>query len=207
MKHLLWLLFSLLILQACTPVQVESGSVAITTETRKAWQQRQKTLSTIPNWLLNGRASVTYRGENWPFSLQWQQHTTQNYDLNIYHPLTRNRLGKLTKQAKNVSFIDSKGKTYRDTSAEHLLQKQLAIKIPIKGMQYWVRGIAAPHYPVEAFQLDRVGRPTTIQQAGWTVRYADYNGRAYDALPQRVDIVRTKPEVIKVKMRIKQWGA
>jgi outer membrane lipoprotein LolB len=207
MKHLLWLLFSLLVLQACTPVQVESGSVAITAETKKAWQQRQQTLSTIPNWLLKGRASVTYRGENWPFSLQWQQRTTQAYDLTIYHPLTRNRLGKLTKQAKNVSFIDSKGKTYRDTSAEHLLQQQLAIKIPIEGMQYWMRGIIAPHYPVESFLLDSVGRPTTIQQAGWTVRYTDYNGRAYDALPQRVDIIRTKPEAIKVKIRIKLWGA
>jgi len=206
MKHLLLLLLSLFVLHACTPVLVESGSVPMTAETKEAWQQRQQTLGTVPRWLLNGRASVTYRGENWPFSLQWQQRTVQDYALSIYHPLTRNRLGKLTKQAKNARFIDSKGKTYHDSSAEHLLQKQLGVKIPIAGMQYWVRGIAAPQYPIEAFQLDSMGRPTTIQQAGWTIRYADYNNSTYDALPQRVDIVRTKPETIKVKMRIKQWG-
>lgn len=213
MKHLLGLslalffLFSLFVLQGCTPVQTNSGSVTITKATKQAWQKRQQTLKTASKWRLNSRASVTYRDENWPFSLQWQQHTINDYELTIYHPLTRNRLGKLTKQANTVSFIDAKGRTYRDTSAERLLQKQLRIKIPIEGMQYWVRGIAAPQYSVEAYQLDAVGRPVILQQAGWTVSYADYKGRAYDALPQRINIFRAKPESIKVKMRIKQWGA
>lgn len=207
MKHLLWLLFPLFVLQACTPMQIESGSVPITSATKKAWQQRQQTLGTVSSWMLKGRASVAYGGDNWPFSLQWQQRTAKDYDLSIYHPLTRNRLGKLTKQAKSARFIDSKGKVYSDTSAEHLLRKQLRVKIPLEGMQYWVRGITAPYYAVDAFQLDGIGRPTTIQQAGWTVRYADYNNSTYDALPQRIDIVRTKPEAIRVKIRIKQWGA
>lgn len=204
---LLLTLVTLFILQGCTPVQVEPDTASTIASSKAAWQQRQQRLTQQTNWLLSGRASVTYRDENWPFSLQWQQRTVDHYDLKIYHPLTRNRLGKLTKQAKVVSFTDSKGKVYRDASAEHLLQKQLAIKIPIEGMQYWVRGIAAPQYPIEDYKLDRLGRPTSIQQAGWTVRYKDYNSKAYDALPQRVDIVRSKPEVIKVKVRIKQWGA
>ena len=208
LTYLLWLLLSLFILNGCTPVQVQPEPTKVTEKTKKAWEQRQQALGneSFQHWLLNGRASVTYRDENWPFGLQWKQYTAQAYDLKIYHPLTRNRLGKLTKQAKIVSFMDNKGKIYGDSSAERLLQKQLAIKIPIDGMQYWVRGITAPQYPVESYQLDHIGRPISLQQAGWTVRYADYKGRGYDALPQRVDIVRTKPEPIRVKMRIKQWG-
>lgn len=204
-KHLLWLLFAFLILHGCSSVQVDSEPTTVTKAMKKAWQQRQQILLKSQNWLLNGRASVTYRDENWPFSLQWQQRTAQDYTLKIYHPLTRNRLGKLTKQANSASFIDDKGKAYRNRSAERLLQQQLSIRIPIDGMQYWVRGISAPQYAIESYKLDRIGRPVVIQQAGWTVSYSDYKSQAYDALPQGIVIIRTKPETIKVKMRIKKW--
>ena len=202
--QLLILIFLVFVLNGCTTVQVDSGATD-SREKNKLWEMRKQKLNGISTWQLSGRSSVAYRGESWPFGLQWKQAKPQQFDVVILHPLTRNRIGLLKKTSGRVSFTSDKGKVYRDSSAEVLLQKHLNVKIPVEGMQYWVRGLTAPQYPVESYKLDGFGRPLLIKQAGWSVSYSSYEGRAYDSLPERLTISRNKPESLQVKMRIKSW--
>ena len=55
---------------------------------------------------------------------------------------------------------------------ERLLQTESGLKLPVKGMQYWVRGITSPQYKVDQLILDNAGRPQTLYQAGWKVSYS-----------------------------------
>ncbi len=73
-----------------------------------------------------------------------------------------------------VSLLADDGSTYRDNDEERLLQDHSGLTIPVKGMQYWVRGLSSPQYKVENLVLDNAGRPHTLQQAGWKIIYSSY---------------------------------
>lgn len=171
---------------------------------QKNWQARQRKLLKQSAWKLGGRASVTYRNDNWPFGIQWQQQSLSQYNMRIKHPLTQNTLANITKKANQIT-LKANGRMYTDSSPENLVEKHLHVKLPVSGMQYWVRGLTSPAYPVARLVLDGVGRPQLIQQAGWTIRYLRYQGSSVAALPETIVISRSVPRAVQVKMRIKQW--
>lgn len=169
------------------------------------WVQRQQTLAQRQAWSVNGRVSVTYRNENWPFSIVWRQQNANAYTMTVIHPITRARMAVITRDLGGVRLQSSDGKTYTDTSAERLVARHLNIQIPVEGMQYWVRGLPAPLYSVDAVDTDSLGRPKRIVQAGWSISLSSYNANRYDAMPGRITVERKSPEVVRVKMRAKQW--
>ncbi len=182
-----------------TPGQPTSAAAA-----QKNWKARQIKLAKQVAWQLGGRASVSYRGDNWPFGIQWQQGSASQYVIHIKHPLTQNTLAKVSKTASGVT-LKANGRTYSDSSPENLIQKHLHVRLPVNGMQYWVRGIPSTAYPVTAVKLDSRGRPLVLQQAGWTINYAKYQGADSYALPGLIKISRTTPRPVQVKMRIREW--
>ena len=170
------------------------------------WKARQSKLAARPYWELHARASITYRDENWPFGLVWQQKSANDYTMNIKHPVTKSELAKIVNTASGVSLsVTNTGKVYRDSSAERLIEKHLRIKLPVQGMRYWVLGIASPDYPVTSVKLDASGRPVLLKQAGWNILYAQYNSHKVDALPASIIVSRRSPEAVRVKMRVRQW--
>lgn len=172
---------------------------------QQLWKQRIQTLSKQQSWKLSGRASVTYRDDNYPFGLDWQQQNINNHQLLIRHPVTQNQLAKLVSNNKVVTLTTDKGVVLSDSSADRLIERQMKVKIPVDGMQSWVRGIAAPQYPVTNIVLDNAGRPATIEQAGWSVRYGAYESSSTAALPSSISISRSQPENVRVKVRVKSW--
>ncbi len=171
----------------------------------KSWKARQGKLSKLSAWQLKGRASVAYNNDNWPFGLEWKQLSVSHYNMLIKHPLTRNTLAEIVKSG-NIVTLNSNGRVYRDSSAERLIEKNLRVKLPVKGMSHWVRGIASPHYPLTAVKLDSKGRPALLQQAGWNIHYLSYQNNQFDALPTLIKVVRTSPQPVQIKMRIQHWN-
>ncbi len=198
-------LLSILLLNACStaPRQIPD-TVTDNTGQLKNWAARQAALAKRSSWQLKARASVTYRGENWPFGIEWQQQSAQQYTMQVKHPLTQNTLATVVKASGAVTLTANR-RVYRDSTAEKLIEKHLRVKLPVSGMQYWVRGIASPAYPVSSVELDRVGRPVQLQQAGWVMHYSNYESAGRDALPRNIKISRSSPQPVQVKMRIRQW--
>jgi outer membrane lipoprotein LolB len=124
--------------------------------------------------------------------------------MQIKNPLTGAIIAKLDKTPQQVSLLSGDGKTYRDTDEERLLQRQSGVKLPLKGMQYWVRGLSSPQYKVDKLTLDNLGRPQAIYQAGWKISYSRYLNNRFDAMPRKVVITRDKDNVY-LKMIAKQW--
>ncbi|MEX1056585.1 MAG: lipoprotein insertase outer membrane protein LolB, partial [Natronospirillum sp.] len=54
-------------------------------------------------------------------------------------------------------------------------------------MQYWIRGIPAPHVRA-GIKLNNVPLLTQLDQNGWSVEYAEYYAEA--GLPRRMNIAR-----------------
>ncbi len=201
-----FIIFSLLTLGACSQIPASSTSKPTVKPVNQqtAWQKRQAYVKSKQSWNLNSKVALRYGEENVSFRLNWLQQPAFNYVMQIINPLTGAMIARLTRKSGGVSLLADNGRVYRDTNEERLLQKQSGLSLPVKGMQYWVRGIPSPNHKIDAVQLDAMGRPQVLQQAGWKINYSRYANNSYNAMPNRVVLTRSKDNV-SVKMIAKKW--
>ncbi len=196
------------ILSGCSqlPVEVPSVTKSATTVASKEtlWKQRQRLLVNDVNWNLKSKVALRFREENASFGLNWAYKAVQHYVMQITNPITGGLVAKLSRDSSGVSLLSDNGKTYRDSDEERLLQRQVGVALPLKGMQYWVRGLASPQYKTTKLVLDALGRPQLLQQVGWKIEYSRYLSNKSNAMPGKVVITRAKDNVY-LKMIAKQW--
>lgn len=202
------LISSLLFLSACTGIQTvqpPANETPVQAASKEAsWKLRNQSLARKSAWTLNGKIALRYQDENWNFSLLWLQRALNQYQMDIKNPLTGSVVARLNKMPTGVSLQSNDGKTYRDTDEERLLQRQASVNLPLKGMQYWVRGLTSPSSQIDSLVLDAQGRPLEIQQAGWKIVYSRYVNNRFDAMPGRAVITRASDNVY-LKMIAKSW--
>jgi outer membrane lipoprotein LolB len=198
----------LLALSACTQINTASHSVdkPIKSKVSKTtgWGQRQLVLSRKQSWNLNSKISLRFSDENWIFGLKWKQRSKSQYQMDISNPLTGAIVARLNRHHQGVTLLSRDGKTYRDTDEERLLRSQTNLNIPVKGLQYWVRGLTSPQYKLEKLELDTFGRPRTISQAGWKIRYASYLSNSANAMPRKITLTRINDDLY-LKIIAKAW--
>jgi len=175
----------LVLLTACTQTAINKPAsvtpVNQPVSQQSAWQKRQAFLTRKNTWQLASRASLRLDQENLIFGLNWAQ-TANNYVIQINNPLTGGLVSKLTRSNGVVS----------------------GLTIPLKGMQYWVRGLTAPQYKVDQLVLDGAGRPRTLKQAGWDVSYTSYVNNGTNALPRKINLSRGAEKIF-IRLIAKNW--
>lgn len=202
------LLISVLLITGCSqintapPASVVKPKPAATQQ--QAWQQRQAVLARKTNWTLDSKVSFRIDDENLIFKLNWAQMPGNNYIVQINNPLTGGLISKLSRRNSVVSLLADNGQTYRDNDEERLLQSQSGLKIPVKGLQHWVRGLSSPLYKVDQLVLDNAGRPRTIQQAGWKISYTSYVNNGSNALPRKINLSRGAEKIF-IRVIAKHW--
>ena len=77
---------------------------------------------------------------------------------------------------------------------DSLMEQALGFSLPVSGMRDWLHGRAAPGTPSNITR-DANGRPDTLRQSGWTVRYLAWqdtpeNATPTTTLPRRIDMAR-----------------
>lgn len=174
------------------------------TNKQSLWQQRQHSLSRKPAWNLKSRIALRFRDDHWTFGLNWAQKNAQSYVMQINNPVTGGLVAKLSRNKQLISLLSDDGRVYQDSDEERLLKRQSGVVLPLKGMQYWVRGLTSPLYKTDKLVLDAKGRPTRISQAGWQIAYSGYQGNNYNAMPRKIVITRDKDSVY-LKMIAKHW--
>lgn len=202
------MIFGLFSLTACSNVSTNQSGVkkpGSTASSKQAlWKKRQLVVTKKMTWNLDSKIALRYRADHWNFGLKWLQQSAKQYVMQIKNPVTGGLLAKLSRTNNAVSLLANDGKTYKDSDEERLLLRQTGVKLPIKGMQYWVRGLASPLYKVEKVALDAKGRPQALYQAGWKITYSKYVNNNFDAMPRKIVISRTKNSVY-LKMIVKKW--
>ncbi len=193
-----------LIMAGCTQIAKPTTKSTVVTKNHSGWEQRKSALSRKMNWNLVSKIGLSYREEYWQFGLNWAQRAAQQYAMQIKNPLTGAVVAKLNQTPRGAILLADDGKTYRSKNAEQLLQAQTGVKMPVNGMPYWVRGISSPQYKVDRLVLDKLGRPTLIQQAGWLIQYSAYQGNGAMALPRKISFKRAADNV-SVKLVAKRW--
>ena len=187
----------LLLLGACTlapPSQPLTGA---------AWETRRQVLSKLDSWTLNGRIGVTTESEGWHGNLRWSQQQ-RNYAIDIVGPLGQ---GRITIQGDDDSVrVRTANGEYTASDPEQLLAETTGLRIPLRGLFYWVRGLPNPDV-AGVLSGDDQGRLTRLEQQGWVIDYPSYvpveiRDTALD-LPDRIN---ARQNGLQVKLVIRQWN-
>jgi len=166
----------------------------------KKWEQRKTELSKINDWLLNGRIAIINGQESWHLSMDWQRHSDK-YILDLSGPFGAGR-AQLTGTADGVILVDSDENYFYADTPDSLLQEVTGLRIPVKSLLYWMRGLPNWNTIKEKQQLDNFGRLALLQQDGWRVHFKKYIDVDKHELPQKIFIDGFD---LKVKIFIDEW--
>lgn len=164
------------------------------------WQQRQVKLAKINDWYLEGRAAIINGVDSWNLSITWQRHGDK-YILDLSGPFGAGH-AQLTGTAEGVFLVDADQNTSFARSPDNLLHEMTGVRMPVKGLLYWMRGIPDPDLPEPKLTLDEFGRVQQMQQDGWRIRFKSYTDVQPFELPQKIFIDSAD---LKVKIFVDNW--
>lgn len=165
------------------------------------WQQRQQTLAKINDWHLHGRVAIINGDESWNLSMSWQRHDDK-YILDLSGPLGIGH-SQLTGTKDGVVLVDSDKNYFYAESPDKLLSDTTGLRMPVKDLFYWMRGLPNPNLNSEQQKLDAFGRLAQLQQGGWRVRFKRYSQIDQHELPQKIFIDGFN---VKVKIFVDEWN-
>lgn len=191
-----WLLLAtVLLLSACS-----RQPARLTADRPADWDLRQKALTALDTWDLNGRIAVTLEKNGGSASLVWQQRA-DTYSIQLFGPFGKGAV-KLQGGPEGVSMEDDEGRTTRAADPETLLLQHLGWQVPVSGLKHWIKGSPAPDIALDNLLLDEQGRIGELAQGGWRISYSHYREIDAFALPTRLRLINRE---LKVKLLIKHW--
>jgi outer membrane lipoprotein LolB len=159
-----------------------------------------------------GKASLSDGKRHAQISLRWQQMGEQ-YVINLYGPLgsgavllsntdtTLDRSKRLRSHKPAIRYQDMRGEIRSYGSAEKLLEKECGWRLPIAGLEWWLRGLPRPAETAIIVQ-DKRGLNTQIIQDGWTIEYLSYQSIKGKTYPHKVQLSFDK---IRLKFVLRDW--
>ena len=115
----------------------------------------QSMLAEKNNWLIKGKIGFKSPEKKQSANMRWQQKPAE-YQLNLTSIIGTSIL-KMTGDTQHVS-LEVDDKTYQDTDPSRLIWRITGWQIPIKDLQYWIKGQHKPNDWV------------TISEQGWVTQ-------------------------------------
>lgn len=146
-----------------------------------------------------GRFAANYtrygRSEGVQGSFRWQEQG-RNVRLDLISPLGQT-LAVVTSTPSGATLDLPNEKPRNAPEVDSLMEQALGFSLPVSGMRDWLHARPAPGAPASVTR-DNSGRPDTLKQNGWTVRYVAWQetpeGTApptpQSAQPRRIDMAR-----------------
>lgn len=132
----------------------------------------------------------------------WQQSAPDTYHLRLLNPLGKTDVDLVAAPGQAV-LTDSKGKRYRSTDPEALLQKLTGMAIPLNNLRQWMLGL-----PGDATQItldsDALLKTLDYARGGqqWHVTYHGYDTRVSPALPKNMELSQGDK---RIKLKMDDW--
>ncbi len=164
--------------------------------------EREARVQAIGEWSFNGRVAV--RGADVdPRSVRmhWEA-SGDRHRLGFMSPLGQ-RLAELEFDADGATLRLPKEEPRSAGSAEALLDEALGWTPPVRGLVYWVRGLAHPdEIPAQDVEDER-GRLVLLEQDGWMVEFERWDEAAGVELPRRLTLSHPR---LRVRLLVDGWS-
>ena len=158
-----------------------------------------------PAWALTGRVALSNGKDGGSGRITWSQ-AAGEARIELTAPVTRQGWA-LDVDADGATLQGVPGGPVHGADAAALLRERTGWDIPVAGLGCWVRGAWASE---AAFGLATVGygedgRVQRIEQAGWTIDYADWKPDAASGadLPARITALRNTD---RVRLVVDRWA-
>lgn len=155
----------------------------------------------LTTWQLEGKIGLRYDNRAQSAFLKWQQ-AGEFYTIEVYGPLGKGRVS-IIKDIHGVKLVDG-DTTYKEDTAEKLLEHTTGLHMPVPWLQWWVRGLPAPMTASTERIHNEQGLLTSFRQQDWQVQYPRYGQSEHYLLPEKVIV--NHPDY-RLTLAIKSWRA
>ena len=123
------------------------------------------------NFRVAGRVSVRDSKQSFSGGVRWN-HTDVGDEILLLSPLGQT-VAQIQRNPEGVQLTTSEQKISRAADVENLTEQVLGWRLPLMGLQYWVRG---DHSPATSAVVDKdgEGRVIAIRQDGWEITYSSF---------------------------------
>jgi outer membrane lipoprotein LolB len=104
--------------------------------------------------------------------------------------------------AAGATIEMSDGTRTTTSDPEGFLAESFGMVLPLAALPNWLQGVPLSGTPFRA-EADPLGRPSTIWQNGWEIRYSDYSNDTPSATPTRLQMTQGNVEA---RMIISEWS-
>lgn len=153
----------------------------------------------VTEWLASGRIGVASGGDGGSGSFTWRQQQSRT-SLDVRGPLGAGGL-HVEADGGDLSVTGADGARVDAAAAREAIRTRLGVDLPLDELRFWMLGLPAPG--TEAQVEEHAGPPVrTIAQAGWSVRYDEFETAAGWSVPARLTATAGS---VRLKAVIDDW--
>lgn len=135
---------------------------------------------------LLGRVLVSYDGTAFTANLRWE-HSGGQDQIWLMTP-TGQTLAHIVDTAQGATLTRADQQQYHAGSVESLTRRAFGWALPLRLLQYWVRGVPAPGEPPSAVERGAGNRLLGLTQNGWRVALDYHAVGEHAGLVRRIEV-------------------
>lgn len=162
--------------------------------------ERFNNLYNLKTWALKGRIGIQTDKEGITATLHWAQ-VDDRYQLRFIAPLSQGTY-ELRGDHEQVALQTAKNEYFTAKDPEQLLLDNTGWKVPLSGLNYWIRGLPEPDTNIDSIARDEKGRIKDLQQSGWTISILRYTKVNEYELPGKLFLQNDR---FKLRLVIQGW--
>lgn len=166
------------------------------------WKQTAESLAGIQQWRLTARLAVQTDTQGGSVDVFWTQ-KNNTFDIRMVAPMGQGAM-QLRGDARWVQAKLANGESLAGKPDE-LLQRYFSVRVPVAGLVYWLRGLAAPGADYRDASWNEQQRLHSLQQFGWRVEMLKYRAYGDVLLPHKFYLEPVEPGETAVRIIIRQW--
>lgn len=201
--RLLLLVASVLLLGACTTIQLEPLPEGLTDQPPADWSERSEQLKRFNAWQLSGKLAVKQPSDSGTAVINHWIQERDAYDLELSSSFLGMGRTSLQGVPGFISLTLPDGETYRSGDPEALIKAATGWQLPIDSLVWWIRGLPGPDGDFRLL-FDDSSQLAMIRQQGWEIRYDRWQSfiTGYPELPARITAVKDDK---RVRMVVTRW--
>lgn len=147
-----------------------------------------------------GRVLASSEGRAFSANFRWR-HVGADNEIWLMTPVGQT-LAHIAADASGATLTAADQQEYRALSVEGLTRQALGWPLPLAQLQHWIRGGTVPGSAVAAVTRDALGRPSLLEQEGWSIRYV--YPETGGSLPRQLELTQGGQ---RIRMVVDEWRA